>query len=290
MKFIGLMNVYNAMPVIQLSLPLVAEQLDEVWVFDGSYGDFATDDSLRYSTDGTADYVKSYGKNVNYYFVEYSPTQVAKRQHIIDSLPTGSVGFIIDADELWYGEWEFVKRRILSYIIDDRDATKIFCVDGRDAKTGHNRRWPRVIYKAGLLQYYGNHYTLVTGDGRSLYDMKQLDAPPNFHRLQFLHVRQGYSKSYREQRKVYYSTRKEQGPPDKELVYKTPVPSDVLEQYTKLTKIMPKAAQDDFVLFRMVAADQGMIALRRFVVDKGPDGLKLLQERLDVVAGEQEAS
>lgn len=111
LKVIACYSVFNEADFLQASLSLIEPHVDEIWLVDGPYANFEHTES--YSTDGTLTIIQSFSelhpKKIKLLASAEFPNQMAKRNTYLEKVAEGDWLFIIDGDELPWGNLHQLK-------------------------------------------------------------------------------------------------------------------------------------------------------------------------------------
>lgn len=198
--------VYNNVDYLRASLETVLPYVDRAIVVDGRYRTYPGDE--WHSTDGTLDIIKDMGDKVTLVPAQEWESQVEKRNVYMDMVPNGDWIFVIDGDELMFGNNKQLKNEIAqldSKIIRFRQEN----VDGSV------RIRAKLFKKEEGLRYRGYHFNINTPtDHRSWKSILAYEAPI-VNCTKFIHLSTDIrEETVKENKQTFYDMRRASETPE----------------------------------------------------------------------------
>ncbi len=200
LKTVCLMSVFNEEDLLEESVSSVAPHVDRVLIFDGPFLEYPTSGifagGVEVSCDATRELV--HVLHAEHGNVSYVPagrmTQDAKRSFMFSFLDEGDLAFVLDGDEIVYGD--FSKGLAVAKEAVGESAKGVAYVRVLDLRAAKDWR-PRFFLKHGRMEYDG--WIRVRRDDVLIVDLKnEVSFQPRVSDLAVVNLRVHYRSEGRE--------------------------------------------------------------------------------------------
>lgn len=197
MKLIACYSVFNEEQFLRASLSLIEPFVDKIWLVDGPYANFAHDED--HSTDLTLEIISNFKKRfpdkVELLASCVFANQIVKRNRYLKRAKQGDWLFIIDGDELPWGNLHQLKALLLQekYLV-----VNVFL---QQSPLLAPVPLPRLIHKVDGMEYK-EHHAQIDFRGENILESTKVNIK-QLYPVYLIHLN-NYQSEKRQQQKDYY--------------------------------------------------------------------------------------